>query len=339
MKSQRAWTASGLIACVLLAASSVSAAGLTIKLGTLAPIGSPWEIGLRRIAADWDKLSGGSVTLRIYAGGIAGDEPDMIRKMRIGTLNAAGITVSGLQGIFKGFKTLSYPLLVRNDGELSYVLDHMKPFFEQELSKRGFHAVMWSPGGWVYLFSRKPVIFPQELKSQKLWVWADDPDEVQAYQRAGFQTVTLAVTDLMMSLQGGMIDALVTSPLLAASNQWFGVVSNMSTLKLGPLWGATVISEKIWSEIPADLQPKLMDAAQKITDTLAPELAKADEQAIEIMKKYGLSINKVTPQAEAEWADLLNKTFSGLVGTTYDKESFDMATKYLNEYLASHPRP
>ncbi|HTP59150.1 MAG TPA: TRAP transporter substrate-binding protein DctP [Spirochaetia bacterium] len=336
---QRTWIPILLCLAVGILVLAPPAGALTIKLGTLAPVGSPWEIGLRRIAAEWDKLSGGTVVLRSYAGGIAGDEPDMIRKMRIGNLDAAGITVSGLNGIFKGFKTLSYPLLVRNDGELSYVLDHMKPFFEQELEKRGFHAIMWSPGGWVYLFSRKPVVFPQDLRSQKLWVWSGDPDEVRAYQEAGFQTVTLGVTDLMTSLQGGMIDALVTSPLLAASNQWFGIVSNMATIRLGPLWGATIISDKAWSKVPADLQPKLIEAAQKIADSLAPDLVKADDQAIEIMKKYGLTINKVPAKAEAEWADLLDKTFSGLVGSTYDKQSFEMATKYLNDYLATHPRP
>ena len=82
-----------------------------------------------------------------------------------------------------------------------------------------------------------------------------------------------------------------------------------------------------------------MEAAQKVADSLAPDLAKADDQAIGIMKKYGLTINKVDTATEAEWADLLDKTFSGLVGTTYDKESFEMARKYLNEYLAAHPRP
>jgi TRAP-type C4-dicarboxylate transport system substrate-binding protein len=327
--------------CVVLlaAAAAASAPALTIKLGSLAPGGSPWEVGLRRIAADWERISGGTLTLKIYSGGIAGDEPDMVRKMRIGTLNAAAITVSGLQGIFKGFKTLSYPLLIRNDDELSYVLEKMKPYFTEELSKRGFRVVMWSPGGWVYLFTRRPVVWPADLRSQKLWVWSADPDEIVAYNRAGFQTVTLSATDLMTSLQGGMADALATSPLLAASNQWFGVVSNMTTLKLGPLWGATVITEKVWSQVPADMQPKLIEAAQKVADSLAPELIKADSQAIAVMKKYGLTINKVTPQAEKEWGDLLDKTFSGLIGTTYDRESLQMARKYLDEYLSTHPRP
>jgi TRAP-type transport system periplasmic protein len=326
-----------LVLAVLLF-GALGASALTIKLGSLAPAGSPWELGLKRMAAEWERISGGSITVRIYAGGVAGDEPDMVRKIRIGTLNAALITVSGLQGIFNGVKTLSYPLLVRNDDELTYVLDKMKPSFDAELSRRGFKPVMWSPGGWVYFFSRYPIVGPDDLRKQKLWVWSGDPDEIQAYQSAGFQTITLASTDLLTSLQGGMVDALAASPLVAASSQWFGIASNMCTLKLGPLWGAAVVSTRTWAAVPADLQPRLIEAAQKIADSLAPELIKSDAAAIDVMKKYGLKINAVTPKAEAEWAAVLQKTFSGLVGKMYDRDSFEAATRYLNEYLASHPR-
>ncbi len=322
----------------LLLCAAVSAPALTIKLGSLAPVGSPWETAVRRIAAEWERISGGTVTVRIYAGGVAGDEPDMIRKMRIGTLNAALMTVTGLQGIFNGLKTLSYPLLIRNDDELAAVLDHMKPFFDDELTRRGFKPVFWSPSGWVYFFSRAPVVTPADLRRQKLWVWSGDPDEVQAYQSAGFTTVTVASTDLMTSLQGGMVDALVTSPLIAASSQWFGIAGNMCAMKLAPLWGAEVVSTKTWAQVPADLQPRLLDAAQRIANEMVPEIVKADGQAIDVMKKYGLKINTVPPAASAEWADLLQRTFAGLVGKTYDKDSFDRVTSFLQDYLKEHPR-
>jgi TRAP-type transport system periplasmic protein len=322
--------------CALLVSTSVSA--LTIKMGTLAPVGSPWEVGARRLSAEWERLSGGTVTLKVYAGGIAGDEPDMIRKMRIGTLNAALITVTGLQGIFNGVKTLSYPLLLRSDDELTYVLEKMEPYFDSELEKRGFKPISWSPSGWVYFFSRAPVVTPDDLRRQKFWVWNLDPDEVQAYQRAGFQTVATAATDLTMALQAGMVDALVTSPLVAASNQWFGIAGNMASMKLAPLWGAAVVSTKTWSEIPVDLQPRLIDAAKKIAASLAPDLAKADGQAIDAMRKYGLKINQVPPAVEASWEDLLHKTFAGLVGRSYDKTSFEMAMHYLTEYREAHPQ-
>jgi TRAP-type transport system periplasmic protein len=326
----------GAVLCALCVA--VGAQGLTIKMGSLAPAGSPWELGLKRLAAEWERISGGAVTVRIYSGGVAGDEPDMVRKIRIGTLNAALITVSGLQGIFNGVKTLSYPLLVRDDDELSFVLDNMKPFFDTELTKRGFKPVMWEQAGWVYFFSRQAVVTPDDLRRQKLWVWSGNPDEIRAYQGNGFQTVTVASTDLTTSLQAGMVDALVTSPLVAASNQWFGTATNMSTLKLGPLWGAAVIGTRTWNEIPADLRPRLIEAAQKIADSIAPDLGKADGDAIAVMQKYGLKINAVSPAIQAEWADVLKTTFAGLVGTYYDRESFDMASRLIAEYRAAHPR-
>ena len=321
--------------CLFCGATAASA--LTLKLGSLAPAGSPWELGLKRMAAEWERLSGGTVTVKIYAGGVAGDEPDMVRKIRIGTLNAALITVTGLQGIFNGTKSLSYPLLMHNDDELFYVLRKMEPYFDAELQKRGFKSFMWSPGGWAYFFSRAPVLNPDDLKKQKLWVWSGNPDEIQAYQSAGFQTVTLASTDLMTSLQGGMVDALVTSPLVAASSQWFGIATNMSALKLAPLWGAAVVSTKAWAEVPADLQPKLIEAAQRIADSLLPDIIKADGQAIAVMQKYGLKIHEVTPTARAAWTDLFQRTFSPLVGKMYDKDAFAMAVRYLEEYRAAHP--
>jgi TRAP-type transport system periplasmic protein len=326
-------------ACLLaLSLAPALSSALTIKLGSLAPTGSPWELGLKRIAAEWERISGGTVTVKIYPGGVAGDEPDMVRKIRIGTLNAALMTVSGLQGIYKGVKTLSYPLLLRSDDELAYVLDKMKPLFDAEFSRRGFKPVAWSPGGWVYFFSRYPVITPDDLRKQKLWVWSGDPDEIQAYQNVGFQTITVASTDMMTSLQGGMVDALVTSPLVAASSQWFGIATNMCTLKLAPLWGAAVVSTRTWAEVPADLQPKLIASAQGILDALGPDLLKSDGEAISVMKKYGLKVNVVPPAVEAEWATLLQKTFATLVGKAYDREAFQRATKNIDEYLVAHPR-
>src|SRR5882724_10605446 len=92
------------VAFLVSLASAVPAPGLTIKLGSLAPAASPWELGLKRVAAEWERISDGRVTVKIYAGGIAGDEPDMLRKVRIGALNAALVTVTGLQSIFNGLK-------------------------------------------------------------------------------------------------------------------------------------------------------------------------------------------------------------------------------------------
>ncbi len=137
-----------------------------------------------------------------------------------------------------------------------------------------------------------------------LTVAAAQVSESPPFFRSSRTAFDFVLMDLMTSLQGGMVDALVTSPLVAASSQWFGIAGNMTAMKLAPLWGAAVVSMKSWSQIPADLQPRLLDAAEKITESLAPDLAKADGQAIDVMRKYGLKIHQVPPPVLTSWQDL-----------------------------------
>ncbi len=304
---------------------------LTLKIGSLVPAGSAWDRMLRSISEQWSRLSNDSVSLRVYGAGVAGDEPDMLRKINIGQLDAAMVTMSSLQTIYNGIKALSFPLFIERNDELAFVLDKMKPFFEKELEARGFKVILWSPGGWLYYFSRRPIVVPDDLRRQKLWVWGN-PDEVQAWQRSGFQVVPLAATDILTSLQSGMIDAVISSPMLTASNQWFGITSNMSDLKLAPLWGAVIVGAKGWAQVPRDLQPILLKVAQRIADQLSPEIEKSDDQAISEMKKYGLQIIHVDTASREIWKKTVQDGFGMLLGTAYDARAYETAKEYLGQY-------
>ena len=68
-------------------------ADVVIKLGTLAPNGSTWHTLLKEMGQKWEAASGGKVKLRIYPGGVLGNEGDMVKKMRIGQLQASALTV------------------------------------------------------------------------------------------------------------------------------------------------------------------------------------------------------------------------------------------------------
>ncbi len=107
--------------CVSLIVSAPVSAQV-IKLGSLAPEGSPWEKALRRIAADWNTVSNGRLKVRVFAGGIAGDEPNMVRKIRINQLQAAAITGVGLGSIVEDIYAVQLPLLIRTTEEMEYVM-------------------------------------------------------------------------------------------------------------------------------------------------------------------------------------------------------------------------
>jgi TRAP-type C4-dicarboxylate transport system substrate-binding protein len=319
------------------AAAAVGAPVLTLKVGSIVPKGSPWEQALRRISAAWERVSGGSVTLQVYPAGAAGDESDMIRKMRIGQIQAALVTVTGIQSIWNGVKALSYPLFIRDDGELRKVMERFWPTIDRELRARGFKAVFWSPGGWMYFFTRSPVVWPDDLRRQKVWVWGD-PDEILAWQSMGFQVVPLSALDVLTSLNGGMIDGMVTSPLVAASNQWFGVASNMAGMRLSPLWGALIVALRTWEAVPERLQPLLLEAAGSVAASLGPEIARADDDAVAVMKKYGLQVTEIPPAARTEWERLTRQGMPMLEGTAYDRTALEEVRRILADYRAAAGR-
>ncbi|MCI0426354.1 MAG: C4-dicarboxylate ABC transporter substrate-binding protein, partial [Actinobacteria bacterium] len=61
-----------LLATLLLSRPTESA--VVVRMGTLAPSGSSWELILRRMGVEWGQSTDGELRLRIYAGGTVGDE-------------------------------------------------------------------------------------------------------------------------------------------------------------------------------------------------------------------------------------------------------------------------
>jgi TRAP-type C4-dicarboxylate transport system substrate-binding protein len=318
----------------LILALGAPLSAITIKLGSLAPAGSPWHQSLVEVGVRWKELSAGSVALKIYPAGVAGDEQDMIRKMRIGQLQAAGVTAYGLTRVYPDVAAMLLPGFIADDGELQCVLDKVVPFYEEALRERGFQLVMWVVMGWTYVFSRLPVVTPEDLQRQKLWVRTGDANETAAWQRAGFRVVPLSASDVMGSLSSGMIDAVVVSPLAAAAAQWFGVASHMCNLRLSPFLGAVVVSSRTWERIPETLRTSLLRSARAIGAASVNQILDADRQAVTVMRKFGLSVHAVPAEAEERWRSAMETFTESLLGKSVSRESYVAVAHELGECRA-----
>lgn len=322
------------LAALLALLSAAGLPALTIKLGTVAPANSPWDLVLRRLAADWSRISDGEVELKIFPGGIAGDEPDMIRKMRIGQLHAATLTAGSLNDIYPGMLALASPMLIRNDAEMLAVLGELAPFFEQQLEERGFVALMWSPIGWVKFFARQPLRTLDDLRRQTLWIGDAGAAEIRAWQQAGFDVVALPLTEVTTALQSGMIDAYLSSPLAAAAFQWFGLAPHMNDLRLAPLYGALVISKRVWERIPERIRPRLRAVAQAAGERLSASAHEQDDLAVHVMRAHGLQVYEATAALEQEWQDTVRREFQGLIGAVIDPAAYQLVTDTVTAYRA-----
>lgn len=290
------------LALALAVASAAPAAAKDVlKIATLAPQGSIWDRALRETAAGWAKASGGAGELRIYAGGVAGDESDILRKIRIGQFQGAGLTAAGLAEIEPAFRVFHLPMFFGSDAELAAAMAALGAELDRRLEARGYVRLMWAHGGWVHLFSRDSIRAVEDLKKQKLFVWAGDDALVQQWRKNGFQPVPLAATDILMGLQTKLIDAVPATPGVALTLQWFRQTPHMLGLGLGPLPGAVVVTRAAWEKLaPADRQA-LSAAAAEAEKKLAAEVPKYDADSIAEMKKRGLTVVEISAAEREAW--------------------------------------
>ena len=312
---------------------SFNVKAVVIKLGTLAPKGTPWYNALKETGQEWAKLSNGKVRLRIYPGGVAGDDPDMIRKMRIGQLHAAGLTTSGMGFIYPDITAITFPNNIKTNEELEFVIKKAGPYFEEQVWKKGFKVLCWNNAGWVHFFSKNPVITPDDMKEQKLFFWGSETLYEEALKNAGFHPVPLSVTDLMPGLRTGLVNAFAATPQVALAFQWYSLAPNMCSLRWQPLPGIIVMTKKAWNKIPKDLQPKLLESINKFSSKLWSSIPDLENESIIAMKKHGLNVNDVSVQNEKEWQSIVKeKLFPVFLGHRFSKQAFDEVEKALKEY-------
>ena len=333
------WRVLGLSALMLVMAliGSLSAqARSVVKMATLVPEGSTWDLILRDMGEEWQEGTDGQVQLRIYAGGVAGDEPDIVRKMRVGQLHAAALSVAGLSSIDKSFEIFEIPMFFESYGELYHVLETLRGDFEQRLEKKGYILLNWGNGGWVHLFSKGPIVGVDDLKKQKIFSWAGNDAMVQLWRQNGFQPVPLAATDILTSLQTGMVEVVPTTPLAALSLQWFRQTPHMQDLGLAPLIGATVISKRAWSRLKPEVQKTLKKAARASEKRFKNEIPEQDKQAVEQMKSRGLKVSPVDEATVLEWHKAAEVFAKFKRDHMENKDLLDRVRKARDEYRAKH---
>lgn len=321
-----------LLACAALALAAVvpgafAAPPQVIKIATLVPKDSAWERVLKDMALEWKTLSGGAVTVNLYAGGVAGDDADVVRKMRLGTLHGALLMSEGLAELNRDVMALQLPLAYTDYAELDCVLEKMAPELGEGYRAKGFVVLGWSDGGFVSFFSRTPLRTPDDLRKAKLFTWAGDDQYVTLWKKAGFNPVPLPATEISTALQSGLVNALPSTPGAALLFNWYAHANYMTDLDWGVLLGAIVVARPAWEQIPAELRPKLEESARKAAIKLRDLTRASEAKDLEAMKKRGLKVVTLTPAERAEWQRVVDGTLPGLKGTFVPAGAMDTALR------------
>lgn len=277
-----------LLAVALLAAAGRARAEVVVKLGTLAPQGSSWHEILKEMGAAWADASGGTVKLKIYAGGIQGSEGDMIRKVGINQLQAAALTNVGIHDVVREPKALSIPMFFASQAEADCALEQVRPAMEAALQRRGLVAVQWSRLGALRLFCTEPRPDLASLASARLFAQEGDDSAVEGWRRAGLRPVVVSTAEMHAAMTTGMIDCVPSIPMYVLATRLFEKARYLMDLDWGYFYGIIVIRADAWERIPADVRPRLLAVAREAGRRSDLETKRTTEAAVKAMTRQGL---------------------------------------------------
>lgn len=326
------------ILCVycVLQSQAFAKPSYTLKFATLIPPDTAWMKRIDAWSAELEQKSNGRLTLKVYPGGVMGDEPDVLRKIRSRQLHGAFFTGYGIGRIYSPARVLEMPFLFHNTDESDFVRQQIMPDIEQGFREKGFELLGWPEVGFLHFFSKHPINSLDDLKQRHIWLWQGDPMGQAFADAAGVSPVPLSIMDVytQLSAQHGSIDTVYNSPFGALAMQWHTKLKYASIVPMTNAVGSLVVSQRFYSRLPEDLQQLLKSTGKVVSEQINQDSRRDNQASIDLLKQSGIEFMwQWNTQEKTEMLNIRDQAATTLASSGYiPEENFNQVKLLLNNY-------
>ena len=312
-----------------------------LKLATIAPRGSFMTQVINEMDTQIRQQTNNEVGIKLYYGGVQGDEEDVLRKVRLGQLHGGSFTGHGLGMIVSEVRVTELPFVFQNYDETDYVRNHLKEYMTRLFDEKGYIVLGWNEIGFVYTFSKVPINSVEVAQQQKWWQWEGDPISQAMFDALEITPIPLSITDVMTSLSTKLIDTASITPYGAVAFHWYDRFEYMSEYPVTNVQGATIVSKRVWNKVSPESQKKIITLCQPNFDRLNAHSRVQDKKSIAVLKKSGIKISAFDEDGGTEELDFIlsisKKARENLVGKLYSQELLDQTLSLLDDYRKLDP--
>ena len=149
--------------------------------------------------------------LRLVIRGETGPEEALFAALRRNRIQIGGGSFAGVATVVPEISMLSVPFLFDSDAEVDFVMDqYMLPAFRDLFAAKGLEVLHWTDVGWVNLYAKPVILKPAAARGVRLR--SSSALASQAFiAEIGGDTITMPFSEVLPSLQTGLIDGGVTS--------------------------------------------------------------------------------------------------------------------------------
>jgi TRAP-type C4-dicarboxylate transport system substrate-binding protein len=293
---------------LLAALMSLSAQAQTLKIASIVPEGSAWMKSMREGAAEIQQRSDGRVSLKIYGGGVQGNDKQVQRKMRTGQLQGGAFT-SGAMSLFqKDADLYSLGLLFHDIGEVNHVRQQLDEILIQRMYEAGYVCFGFAGGGFAYMMSNTPLRTSAETSGQKIWTPEGDAQAYAALQAIGVAPVSMPITDVLTGLQTDLINSVAVPPVGAVVLQWHTRLKYITDLPLAYVYAAILIDRKAFERLQAQDQELVHEVLARIYQGFEASGQSDNQAALQALQKSGLELVTPDPAEVGVWREAVRRS-------------------------------
>jgi TRAP-type C4-dicarboxylate transport system substrate-binding protein len=305
---------------------------MILKFAVMVPRTPDFAIEEKKYNKRLAELTNGQVQVRVYWGGAAGGEQDVVRKMRTGQIDGSPLGLDVMSQFVRECLVLQTPGLFRNYQQVDAVRKELTPQFDEEAYRNGYKVTVWGDVGRLRLFSKKKLVTVKDFKTVRPWLYPESQMLKEFYRQIGVTGIPLDIAEVYGGMQTGMIDTFWGTAALAAALQWHTTANHISAQGLGFINGAILIRRGAWDPLPEAGKKGLLDIVEERAADSQKEIREreADDKIYARLLKRGYTA--LHPTDAGEWWEAGRQLRRRLVGRIYTQALVERAEQIALKY-------
>lgn len=250
------------------------------------------------------QYTNGQVEVEIYPANQLGDEVNLMRSMQTGAQEMVYGSVQNFGTFSPSLNYLSLPYIFTSEKEATTALDKLWDKNTEWLVTQGnMRPLAWAIAGFRNLTTdaKHPVRTLADAKGVKVRI---PPNKVSdaAFKAFGLEPVSLAFSEVFAALQQGVVSGQENCNVTIRSEHYDETQKYVTDIQWMYTIGIFAISEKIFKDMPKDVQEGLIKAGKEATKFEWEKAAKADADDINYLKGKGMQFLG-TPTDYDKWIE------------------------------------
>ena len=281
-----------------------------MKIATVAPgDGTPWEAQLQEFKRYVEGESGGRIRVRAFMGGSLGGEKALVRRTANGSLQCFAGSTAALGTLVPELNVIEAPFIFPNERVADRKLDsdRVEQIVSRALEARGFRFGMWAENGYRSWFTKERVIeTPDDLRGLRMRS-QEAIVHLETYRAFGASPVPIDVTNVLTSLQTGVVDGFDNTPLFAFATSWYQAANHMTTSRHSYQPGIIAYSKSWYDTLPADLQAVLDNVPDEITTNGRRGVRRMTPILMRNLARRGITMHDLSDEQRQAFADVASR--------------------------------